>query len=107
MKPFNRVKKFAQGESQWKEFHFDFAVVIWAQYPPLIQMLEGVERMPDETDTPMVRARDGELAERLDFEKVSKELHEVLVTITEIEAKLMVKNVFNNDSCLDHRLQKH
>ena len=30
-----------------------------------------------------------ELADRLDFEKVSKELYEVLVTITEGEAKLV------------------
>ena len=32
--------------------------------------------MTDETDTPMVRALDGECADRLDLEKVSKELTE-------------------------------
>ena len=62
----------------------------------------------DETDTPMVRALDGDHADRLDLEKVSKELHEVLVTITEGEAKLMVKNVLNNDGVLAyHRLYRH
>ena len=65
-----------------------------------------VERMTDETDTPMVRALVGERADSLDLEKVSKELHEVLVTITEGEAKLMVKSVFNNVLAC-HRLYRH
>ena len=45
----------------------------------------------------MVRALDGEHADKLDLQKVSRELYEVLATITEGDAKLMVKNVFNND----------
>ena len=36
MKAFNRVTKFAQSEAQWKEFHFDFGVLIGAEYPPLL-----------------------------------------------------------------------
>ena len=108
MKAFNRVTKFAQGEAQWKEFHFDFGVLIGAEYPPLLETLKVVEQMPDETDTPMVRALDGEYADRLDLEKVSKELYEVLVTITEGEAKLMVKDVLNNDGVFAyHRLYRH
>ena len=91
---FNRVTTFAQGEAQWKEFHFDFGVLIGAEYPPLLETLV-VEQMTDETDTPMVRALAGEYADRLDLEKMSKELYEVLVTITEGEAKLMVKNVLD------------
>ena len=64
--------------------------------------------MTDETDTPMVRALDGEHADRLDLENVSKKLYEVLVTITEGEAKLMVKTVLNNDCVLaNHRLHRH
>ena len=63
--------------------------------------------MTDETDTPMVRALDGECTDRLDLEKVSKELYEVLVTITEGEAKLMVKNVLNNDGVWAYRLYRH
>ena len=40
----------------------------------------------------------GEYADRLDLDKkVSEELYEVVVTITEGEAKLTVKNVLNND----------
>ena len=54
-----------------------------AEYPPLLETLKVAEQMTDETDTPMVRALDGEYADRLDLEKVSKELYEVLVTITE------------------------
>ena len=108
VKTFNRVNKFAQGEAQWKEFHFDFGVLIGAEYLPLLDTLKVVEQMTDETDTPMVRALDGEHADRLDLEKVSKELYEVLVTITEGEANLMVKNVINNDGVLAyHRLYRH
>ena len=108
MKAFNRVTNFAQGEAQWKEFHFDFGVLIGAEYPPLLETLKVVEQMTDETDTPMVRALDGESADRLDLEKVTKELYEVLVTITEGEAKLMVKNVLNNDGVLaSHRVYRH
>ena len=108
MKAFNRVTKLAQGEEQWKEFHFDFGVLIGAEYPPLLETLKVVEQKTDETDTPMVRALDGQYADRLDLEKVSKELYEVLVTITEGEAKLMVKNVLNNDGVLAyHRLYRH
>ena len=187
MKPFNRVTKFAQGEAQWKEFHFDFGVLTGAEYPPLLETLKVVEQMTDETDTPMVRAldgrfrtqatwlrinkmaphqcwnvcdleiaekdklsslsshmhttkvrkpifrkwpshlrtsyshqqsgtkegtghprSDGEYADRLDLEKVSKELYEVLVMVTEGEAKLMVKNVINNDGVLAYRrLYRH
>ena len=70
--PFNRVTNFAQGEAQWKEFHFDFGVLIGAECPPLLETLKVVEQMTDETDTPMVRALDGEYADRLDLEKVSK-----------------------------------
>ena len=64
MKACNRVTKFAQGEAQWKEFHFDFGVLIGAEYPPLLETLKVVEQMPDETDAPMVRALDGEFADR-------------------------------------------
>ena len=41
MKAFNRVTKFAQGEAQWKEFHFDFGVLIGAEYTPLLGNCEG------------------------------------------------------------------
>ena len=48
------------------------------------------------------------LADRPDLETVSKELYEVLVTITKGEAKLMIKNVLNNDGVLAyHRLYRH
>ena len=65
MNAFIRVTKFAQGEAQWKEFHFDFGVLIGADW-------KVVEQMTDETDTPMVRALDGEHADKLDLEKMSK-----------------------------------
>ena len=68
-----------------------------AEYPPMLETLKDVEQMTDETDTPMVRALDGEHAGGLDLQKVSKELYEVLVTIREGETKLVVKNVLNND----------
>ena len=76
MKAFNGVTKFAQDQAQWKEFHFDFGVLIGAEYPPLLETLKVVEQMTDETDTPMVRALDGAY---VDLEKVSKELNEVLM----------------------------
>ena len=108
MKAFNRVNKFAQDEAQWKEFHFDFGVMVGAEYPPLLDTLKVAERMTGETVAPMVRALDGEHADRLDLESVSKELYEVLVTTTEGEAKLMVKHVINNDEVLAyHRLHRH
>ena len=101
-------QQFAQGEAPWKECHFDFGVLIGAEYPPLLDTLKVVEQMTDKTDTPMVRALDGEHADRLDLEKVSKEVYEVLVTITEGEVKLMVENVPNNDGVLAyHRLHRH
>ena len=80
---FNKVNKFAQGEAQWKEFRFDLAVMIG-----VLETVKVVERMPDETDTPMVRAPDVEHADKLDLDTASKELYEVLVTLREGEAKL-------------------
>ena len=34
-----------------RSFHFDFGVLIGAEYPPLLDTLKVVEQMTDETDT--------------------------------------------------------
>ena len=52
VKALTRVNKFAPGEAQWKNFHFDVGVLVGAKYPPLLDTLKVVEQMTDETDTP-------------------------------------------------------
>ncbi len=49
----------------------------------MLNVLKGVETINEETSTPKVGELDPDVADRLDIEKVSKELFEILVMLTE------------------------
>jgi hypothetical protein len=107
-KAFNRLAKFAKGEEQWKEYNFEFQVILGSESPDMRNTLKVIEDQAKELSTEEVCLLDPERAERIKLEKLSKELYEVLVITTDGEAKLMVRNTPDNDGILAwHRLYRH
>jgi hypothetical protein len=107
-KSFHRIAKFGKGEEAWKEFHFEFGVILGSESPEMLEVLKVVEQLTDEQDMSKVRAMDEGHADKIDLEKMSKELYEALVCTTDGEAKLMVRNVSSQDGILAwHRLYRH
>ncbi len=108
MKNFTKIGKFSKGESEWKDFWFGFVVALGSESPGMLDVLKGVETMNEETIMPKVRELDPDVADRLDIEKVSKELIDILVILTEGEAKMMIQIVAAQDGILaSHRLYHH
>ena len=62
-----------------------------------METLKFMETSADEVGTATVRAVDESRADRMNIEKVSKELYEVLVVTTEGKARLMVRNIATQD----------
>ena len=107
-KSFNRMAKFDKGEDNWKEYHFEFGVILGSECPDMLETLKVMESHTAEVDTPMVRVMDEGRADRMNLEKLSKELYEVLVVTTEGEARLMVRNIVSQDGIQAwHRLYRH
>jgi hypothetical protein len=107
-KSFNRLAKFSKGEDNWKEYNFEFGVILGSESPDMLETLKVLESMASEVDTGMVRALDEGRADRMNLEKMSKELYEVLVITTEGEARLMVRNIISQDGIQAwHRLYRH
>jgi uncharacterized membrane protein YgcG len=107
-KSFHRLAKFSRGEESWREYNFEFGVILGSESPEMLQTLRVLESANTEVDTAMVRAMDEGRADRMDLEKLSKELYEILVITTEGEAKLMVRNTPAQDGILAwHRLYRH
>ena len=74
----------------------------------MLETLKFMETSADEMDTATIRAMDESRADRMNIEKVSKELYEVLVVTTEGEARLMVRNIAIQDGIQAwHRLYLH
>ena len=72
----------------------------------MMETLKFMETSADEMVTATIRAMDESRADRMNIEKVSKELYEVLVVTT--EARLMVRNVATQDGIQAwHRLYRH
>ena len=100
-KAFNRLQKFGKGEDSWKEYNFELGVILGSD-------LKFMETSADEMDTATIRAMDESRADRMNIEKVSKELYEILVVTTEEEARLMVRNIATQDGIQAwHRLYRH
>ena len=107
-KSFNRLAKFSKGEDDWKEYNFEFGVILGSESPDMLQTLKVIETATTEVNTAMVRRMDEERADRMNLEKLAKELYEILVVTTEGEAKLMVRNTPFQDGVLAwHRLYRH
>lgn len=107
-KSFSRLSKFSRGEQEWKEWSFDFSVILGSECPELLHGLRGIESMTDDMTTDKVRAMDPGAADKIGLEKLAKELYEVLVMTTEGEAKMMIRNVSDQDGIAAwHRLYRH
>jgi hypothetical protein len=107
-KAFNRLAKFGKGEDNWKEYNFEFGVILGSESPDMQETLKYMESCTNEMDTKMIRAMDEARADRMNIEKLSKELYEVLVITTEGEARLMVRNIATQDGIQAwHRLYRH
>ena len=107
-KCFNRMAKFDKGEDNWKEYNFELGVILGSECPDMLETLKVLESYATEVDTKMVRAMDEARADRMNLEKLSKELYEVLVITTEGEARLMVRNIISQDGIQAwHRLYRH
>lgn len=107
-KSFHRLVKFGKGEDAWKEYSFEFGVILGSESPEMQDTLKVLESYGDEVDTAAVRGMDEDRADRMNLEKLSKELYEVLVITTEGEAKLMVRNIASQDGIQAwHRLYRH
>lgn len=107
-KSFHRLAKFSKGEDNWKEYNFELGVILGSESPGMLQTLKVLESATSEVDTAMVRRMDEDRADRMDLEKLAKELYEILVITTEGEAKLMVRNTPLQDGVLAwHRLYRH
>jgi hypothetical protein len=107
-KGFNRVGKFSHGEGSWGEWSFDFKTALGAQSVELKAYLQGIERQTEVINYARAVAMDEERAEKVNLEKLSAELYEMLVMMTEGEAKLIVKACIAGDGLEAwSRLQKH
>ena len=107
-KSFHRLTKFGKGEDAWKEYSFEFGVILGSESPEMQDTLKVLESYTNEVDTAAVRAMDEARADRMNLEKLTKELYEVLVCTTEGEAKLMVRNIPSQDGIQAwHRLYRH
>ena len=74
----------------------------------MLETSKFMETSADEIDTATIRAMDESRADRMNIEKVSKELCKVLVVTTEGEARLMVRNIATQDGIQAwHRLYLH
>ena len=108
LKAFTRMTKFSKGEEDFKDWNFDFAVALGSECPELLQNLKVIETMPEEMTTRSVYDLDVDRADRMGLDKLSKELYEVLVMVTEGEAKMMIRSVPDQDGILAwHRLYRH
>lgn len=99
-KPFLGMKKFAKGEADWKEFQFDFSVILGTENDGLLRILKGVEGMTGEVTKTMARELDSNAADEVGLEVAAKELFQVLCMVTDGEAKLIVKNSKEQDGVL-------
>ena len=107
-KAFSKMSRFSKGETEWKEWYFDFGVILGAESPDMLKVLKVLENLTEEADTPKVKAMDMDFMDRINIEKLSKELFETLVVLTEGEAKMMVRGVASQDGVLAwHRLYRH
>ena len=104
----NRLQKFGKGEDSWKDYNFELGVILGSESPDMLETLKFMETSADEMDTATIRAMDESRADRMNIEKVSKELYEVLVVTTEGEARLTVRNIATHDGIQAwHRLYLH
>ena len=107
-KAFSRVTKFSKGEEEWKEWTFDFTVTLGSQSPDMVETLKVVESFTEETSTAKVEELDEPRAEKINLKRLSRELFEVLVATTDGEAKMMIRNVPDQDGVLAwQRLYRH
>ena len=108
LKGFARMTKFAKGEENWKEWNFDFYVILGSVCPDLATILKVLESIIEETGMQKVRDLDRDRADRVGLEKLARELYEVLFLTTEGEAKMMIRNIADQDGILAwHRLYRH
>lgn len=96
-KTFSRMAKFSKGEENWKDWSFDFGVTLDSASSDMKETLRVIETVQEDMDVEKVTALDTERAANMNLNKLSKELYEVLVMLTEGEAKMMVRTVRNND----------
>ena len=107
-KTFSRMSKFSKGEENWKDRSFDFGVTLDSACSDMKETLRVIETVQEDMDVEKVTALDTERAANMNLNKLSKELYEVLVMLTEGEAKIMVRNVRNNDGMVAwHQMYKH
>ena len=72
-------------------------MALGSECPKLLHNLKVIETMPEEMTTRSVYDLDADRADRMGIDKLSKELYEVLVMITEGEAKMMIRSVPDQD----------
>ena len=107
-KGFSRVNKFAQGENVWLEWSFDFKTALGSQSVELKEYLDVVEKQAEIVTQQKAVEFDQERAKRVNFIKLNSELYEILVIMTEGEAKMMVKATTAGDGVQAwSKLHKH
>ena len=107
-KGFNRVSKFAQGEGAWPEWAFDFKTALGAQSMEMKEYLDVTENQSDIITYKDAVNFDVDRAQKVNFGKMNGELYEILVMMTEGEAKMMVKASSAGDGIQAwSRLHKH
>ena len=107
-KGFSRVGSFSHGEAAWSDWAFDFRTAAGAQCTELKEYLLAVEKHSEVITYAKAVAFDEERAKKANLEKLSAELYEMLVMMTEGEAKLMVKACGAGDGLEAwSRLHKH
>ena len=94
-KSFGRIEKFSHGEDTWPDWSFDMKIAVGAQCPEMRILMDFVEG-GGEKSLAAIMSEDPEGSQGgryVGLEKVTNELYEMLVLVTEGEAKLLVKSV--------------
>ena len=90
-------------------YNFELGVILGSESADMLETLKFMETSADEMDTATISAMDESRADRMNIEKVSKELYEVCWSSPpRREARLMVRNIATQDGIQAwHRLYLH
>ena len=82
LKDFARMTKFAKGEENWKEWNFDFYVILGSVCPDLVTNLKVLETIVEEGDDAgadlAARDEDGQTLDELASKRGQKTLAEMI-----------------------------
>ena len=105
-KDFEGMKKFEGGEQAWRDWSYDYKMLIETRTPELVKAMKFAENEKDEMKADdleeklkeTVRREGGTDEEKYDdLETMARELFRWLVLKTDGEAKMLVKSVESGD----------